>query len=99
MTEAVVVAMITGACAIIAQLLISKASAKDLFSKLDKQSELADQQLDAKIQKWQAVTDTKIEELTREVRKHNNFAERVPVLEEKISVANQKIASLEAKDK
>ena len=95
MTEAVVVAMITGACAIIAQLLISKASAKDLFSKLDKRSELADQQLDAKIQKWQAVTDTKIEELTREVRKHNNFAERVPVLEEKISVANQKISDLE----
>ena len=95
MTEAVVVAIITGACAIIAQLLISKASAKDLFSKLDKQSELADQQLDAKIQKWQAVTDTKIEELTREVRKHNNFAERVPVLEEKISVANQKISDLE----
>ena len=87
--------MITGACAIIAQLLISKASAKDLFSKLDKQSELADQQLDAKIQKWQAVTDTKIEELTREVRKHNNFAERVPVLEEKISAANQKISDLE----
>ena len=95
MTEAVVVALITGACAIIAQLLISKASAKDLFSKLDKQSELADQQLDAKIQKWQAVTDTKIEELTREVRKHNNFAERVPVLEEKISVATQKISDLE----
>lgn len=95
MTEAVIVAMITGACAIIAQLLISKASAKDLFSKLDKQSELADQQLDAKIQKWQAVTDTKIEELTREVRKHNNFAERVPVLEEKISVANHRISDLE----
>ena len=95
MTEAVIVAIITGACAIIAQLLISKASAKDLFSKLDKQSELADQQLDAKIQKWQAVTDTKIEELTREVRKHNNFAERVPVLEEKISVAHQRISDLE----
>lgn len=95
MTEAVIVAIITGACAIIAQLLISKASAKDLFSKLDKQSELADQQLDAKIQKWQAVTDTKIEELTREVRKHNNFAERVPVLEEKISVANHRISDLE----
>lgn len=95
MTEAVIVAMITGACAIIAQLLISKASAKDLFNKLDKQSELADQQLDAKIQKWQAVTDTKIEELTREVRKHNNFAERVPVLEEKISVANHRISDLE----
>ena len=94
MTEAVVVAIITGACAIIAQLLISKASAKDLYAKLDKQSELSDQKLDAKI----AVMDTKITELTREVRKHNNFAERIPVLEEKVKVANNRIADLERKD-
>lgn len=43
----------------------------------------------------QAVTDTKIEELTREVRAHNNFAQRVPVLEEKIKVANRRIEDLE----
>lgn len=43
----------------------------------------------------QAVTDTKIEELTREVREHNNFAKRVPVLEEQIKVANHRIADLE----
>ena len=43
----------------------------------------------------QAVTDTKIEELTREVRAHNNFAQRVPVLEEKMTVANHRIDDLE----
>ena len=47
----------------------------------------------------QAVTDTKLDELTREVRKHNNFAERLPVLEEQIRVANHRIADLEAKSK
>lgn len=44
----------------------------------------------------QAVTDTKLEELTREVRAHNNFAQRVPVLEEQMKVANHRIADLEA---
>ena len=43
----------------------------------------------------QAVTDTKIEELTREVREHNNFARRVPVLEEQMKVANHRIQDLE----
>lgn len=47
----------------------------------------------------QAVTDTKLEALTEEVRKHNNFAERLPVVEEQIKVANHRIADLEAKSK
>ena len=46
-------------------------------------------------QKSQAVTDTKLEELTREVREHNNFARRVPVLEEQMTVANHRIQDLE----
>ena len=45
--------------------------------------------------KSQAVTDTKLEELTREVREHNNFAKRVPVLEEQMKVANHRIDDLE----
>ena len=43
----------------------------------------------------QAVTDTKLEELTREVREHNTFARRVPILEEQMKVANHRIADLE----
>lgn len=45
--------------------------------------------------KSQAVIDVKIEELTREVRKHNSFAEKIPVIEEQIKVANHRIDDLE----
>lgn len=44
----------------------------------------------------QAVNGTKIEELTREVREHNNFARRMPVVEEQIKVVNRRLADLEA---
>lgn len=47
--------------------------------------------------KAQAVTDTRLDELTREVREHNHFARRVPVLEEQIRVANHRIEDLERK--
>ena len=50
-------------------------------------------------QKSQAVTDTKLEELTREGREHNNFARRVPVLEEQMKVANHRIDDLEELNK
>ena len=50
-------------------------------------------------QKSQAVTDTKREELTREVREHNHFARRVPVLEEQMKVANHRIDDLEELNK
>ena len=46
-------------------------------------------------QKSQAVTDTKLEELTREVREHNHFAQRMPVVEEQIKVINHRIEDLE----
>lgn len=45
--------------------------------------------------KGQAVTDTKLEELTREVREHNNFARRMPVVEEQIKVINHRVSDLE----
>lgn len=48
-----------------------------------------------KLQTAQAVTDCKIDELTREVRLHNNFAQRVPVIEEQIKEINHRIADLE----
>ncbi|MFR6508700.1 MAG: hypothetical protein ACLUPF_04695 [Dorea sp.] len=48
-----------------------------------------------RLQTAQAVTDCKIDELTREVRLHNNFAQRVPVMEEQIKVINHRIADLE----
>ena len=47
----------------------------------------------------QAVTETKLEELTREVRKHNNFAEKIPVMQEQIKVINHRIEDLEGAKK
>ena len=50
-------------------------------------------------QRTQAVTETKLEELTREVREHNNFARRMPVVEEQIKVINHRISDLEEAQK
>ena len=91
MSDAVIVALITGACAIIAQLVISRQSSKELVAKIEHQSAMDDAKLDAKLEKHIAVVDTKIEELTREVREHNNFARRMPVVEEKVAQLEQRI--------
>ena len=50
-------------------------------------------------QKSQAVTDTKLEELTREVREHNGFAQKIPVMQEQIKVINHRIEDLETANK
>lgn len=97
MTEGIIIALITGACAVVAQLIISRQSSKDLYAKLDKQSEINDQKLDSKLERYQAVTDTKIEELTREVRAHNEFATRVPLIEAENKRLNERIKALESK--
>ncbi len=80
MTEAVIVALITGALSLLGVLISNRRAAADTDAKLDKHL---------------AVTDTKLDELTREVRAHNNFAQRVPVLEEKVKVMNHRIEDLE----
>ena len=81
MTEAIVVAIITGGLALVGSIYSSNKTAQNMNAKLDKQ---------------QAVTETKLEDLTREVREHNNFAKRVPVMEEQIKVINHRIDDLEA---
>ena len=84
MDTAIKVALITGTFGLIGSLVVAVISAMTTKTTVTHKLETA-----------QAVTDTKIEELTREVRKHNNFAERVPVIEEQIKVANHRIDDLE----
>ena len=74
--------IITGVSSVIAVVLTNNKSNREVDAKLDKQ---------------QAVTDTKLEELTREVRLHNNFAQRIPVIETQMKVANHRIDDLEKK--
>lgn len=80
MSEAIIVAIISSGVSLLGVIFSNSTTAKNMDAKLDKQ---------------QAVTETKLEELTREVREHNNFAKRVPVLEEQIKVANHRIEDLE----
>ena len=58
-------------------------------------SMMGNRKIERKLEIHQAVTDQKIEELTREVREHNNFARRMPVVEEQIKAANHRIHDLE----
>lgn len=51
--------------------------------------------IQSQIETMQAVTDTKVDELTREVREHNGFAHRMPVVEEQIRVINHRLKDLE----
>lgn len=78
--EAVLAAAVTGAFALAGIIITNIMSNKKIEHQLDKS---------------QAVTDCKISELTREVREHNNFAQRMPVIEEQIRVINHRIKDLE----
>ena len=80
MSDAIVVALITGGLSFMGVVLTNLTAAR---------------KTDAKISTSQAVTETKLEELTREVRLHNNFAMRMPVVEEQIKVINHRLADLE----
>ena len=80
MSEAIITALITGGVSLLGSVIaILNSNAK----------------VSHELKMAQAVTDTKLDELTREVRAHNNFAQRVPVLEEQIKVANHRIEDLE----
>ena len=80
MNEAITVALITGGMSLAGVVFTCIATSK----KTEKAAAVA-----------QAVTDTKIEELTREVRLHNGFAQRMPVVEEQIKVINHRLEDLE----
>jgi hypothetical protein len=75
MTE-IIVAIIVGGLSLVGVILTNASSNK---------------KVEHKIETAQAVTDTKIEELTREVREHNNFARRVPVLEKQIDALEKRM--------
>lgn len=79
MSDGIIIALITGLCAVIGQFLISRASTKtltkDLYAELDKR---------------QAVTDTKMDELTREVRSHNGHGERIATLETRVQTLERR---------
>ena len=95
MEPAVTAAIITGGVALLGIIVSTFVTITVTNRKRKEEQAQFVNDLFVKLDKAQAVTDTKIEELTREVRAHNNFAQRVPVLEEQIKVANHRIEDLE----
>lgn len=83
-TPEIVVAVITGVASIVAVVITTRSGNKDIAHKLETN---------------QAVTDTKLQALTDEVRSHNEFAKRMPVVEEQIKVINHRIDDLERSDR
>ena len=81
--EGIIAAAITGVLSFLGVLFTNIASNRKIEHRLETE---------------QAVTNTKIEELTREVRLHNNFAQRVPVIEEQVKVINHRLTDLEKKE-
>lgn len=92
MDTAIIVALITGACAVVGNVVVSAQTTKDLFAKLDKRSDLADQKLEGEMTTFRAevngslqVMRTEIAELRKNVEKHNGVIERTFRLEERVS--------------
>ena len=85
--ESVIVALITGGLSLVGVIISNLAATRKIEDRLATQ-----------LTTQQAVTDTKLYELTREGREHNNFARRIPVIDEQIKVINHRIKDLEGKE-
>ena len=90
MSDAILVAIITGALSLLGAFISSRKSTADMFAKLDKQSELSDAKLDREI----AVVKTEISALSQRVNVHNNMIERVYKLEGRMDEAAHEIAEM-----
>ena len=86
--------IIVAAISLIGTVVTVIAANRHTLVELDKKSELSDAKIDAKLERHQAVTDTKIEELTRKVEKHNNMIERVYKLEGRMTEAEHDIKNI-----
>lgn len=95
MSEAIAVALITGSLSLAGVIVTTVVGNKKTTKQVTNQ---VTTQVTHKLEVNQAVTDTKIEELTREVRLHNGFAQRMPVVEEQIKVINHRLTDLEKAD-
>ena len=93
MSEAIVVAVIS----LIGTVVTVLTANRHTLAELDKKSELSDARLDAKLERHQAVTDTKIEILTQKVERHNSMIERTYQLEGRMNEAEHDIRDLKGR--
>lgn len=94
MSDAVLVAVITVSANLVVTLVSAAVQTKNFLEKLRAESEMSDTKLEAKLEKFQAVTNEKIDELSRRVEKHNKIVERTYALEEKVGRHDEQIKTL-----
>lgn len=82
MADVVVVALITGGCSVLGVIITNLAS---------------NRKVEQQIEKAQAVTEVKIEQLTQEVRRHNSFGDRITALEEKVRNLSERMERMDAR--
>lgn len=80
---------------LVGSLMVAAISLVGVIYSVNKSSDKLNQNIQSEMKVRQAVTDEKITALTREVREHNNFARRMPVVEEQIKVINHRLKDLE----
>ncbi len=95
MSEAIIVALVTGVLAIIGNIVLTHQSNQKVLLELEKRSEISDVKLEGQIDKMRGVWEVKLQSLTEAVNKHNGFAERIPVLEERVKAMDIRISELE----
>lgn len=92
---AVVVAVITGIFALAGQIVLSRSNNEKMLTEIEKRSELTDVKLEGQITAMKDLWNMQLAQLTQSVNKHNGFAERIPVLEEKIKTLESRVSDLE----
>lgn len=90
MSEGILIALITGTLAVIGEIIVSAKNTRDLYAKLDKQSELSDEKIKGEI----AVIHTELSELRKTVEKHNSMVERTYALEKEVAKQGEQIKTL-----
>lgn len=92
---AVVVAVITGIFALAGQIVLSRSNNEKMLKEIEKRSEISDVKLEGQITNMKDTWNIQLAQLTQSVNRHNGFAERIPVLEEKIRALESRVGDLE----
>ena len=92
---AVIVAVITGIFALSGQVVMSKSNNEKMIKEIEKRSELSDTKLEGQITGMKDLWNLQLAQLTQSVNKHNGFAERIPVIEEKLRSLESRVDEME----
>lgn len=96
MTDAIIVALITGGLSLVGVIITCLTTNRKTKDAIAEEQRKANEEIKAEFRVAQAIMQTEIKELTREVREHNNFAKRMPMVETEIKHLNDNVHELQS---